>query len=128
MRGGAMRWLLLVALPILFLAHGFAGAATHLPDHSDHALATVAESFSTPAVAEPCSLSRDAGDPHDESHGNTACDIVTGGGSHLPGSPASDASATPLSDTHTAPLWHGAPVPARPPAKPSLAALSVLRI
>ncbi|UGY94418.1 hypothetical protein [Streptomyces gobiensis] len=118
--GPVMRWLALVAIPVLAVGHGFAGPATHLPGHPDDALAVVAASFSTP---QACGV-----ESHDDSgHDETACEIVTSGGPH-PWILAAGRSTTLLDDLHPALLWRGATVPSRSPPKPSLAALSVLRI
>ncbi|WP_101258755.1 hypothetical protein [Streptomyces barkulensis] len=110
-----VRWLVMAAVPVFALAHGFAGAATHLPDHPDHALAAVAGSFSG------------SGTDEHGGHDGASCEVVTGGGSHQPPLIAGGrvvAQAPPGDGTGPC----GGAVSSRSPPGPSPVALSVLRI
>ncbi|MGC9536820.1 hypothetical protein [Streptomyces sp. UG1] len=134
--GAVVRWLVLVAMPVLALAHGFTGAATHLPHHPQEALAAMAHHSGdhsgdhpgTPTAAESSAGARVTGvAPFGDGHADTACPMTSHGGPHLP-SPSATDSGTVQSDPHGALLSPCATAPSRSPAKPSLTALSVLRI
>ncbi|MFH0243932.1 hypothetical protein ACGRHY_16235 [Streptomyces sp. HK10] len=113
--GTVVRWLVLTAVPVFALAHGFAGAATHLPHHPDRALA---------AVAGPLS---DSGPDEHGGHGGASCDVVAGGGSHQQPPAVGGCVVAPASPRGgTAP--HGGAASSRSPPGPSPVALSVLRI
>ncbi|MBO8186483.1 DUF6153 family protein [Streptomyces spirodelae] len=114
-----LHWLVLFATCVLAVGHGFAGAATHLPYYPDHALVTH-------AASEPQAVGTEPPKGHD-GHGDTSCEIITGGFPHLQpdaeGSPAVAPGEVPL-----AVLPRGVAAASRAPPKPSLTALSVLRI
>lgn len=111
--------LLLVVLPALAVGHGFAGAATHLPHHPDAALLTVAGSFEPPPAF---------GAGHqDDGHGGASCEIVTVHRKPLPAPvECGFGRSDPARDAVRPPVGHG--TPARPPPRPCLSMLSVLRI
>lgn len=112
-----VRSVVLLAVFALALSHGFAGAATHLPHHPGSAL--MAGTGSTPQA--------DGTEEHHDGHGGSGCEMVTGsGGPQL--HPGADGPATSCTTTLRAVLSSGAALRARAPPKPSLAALSVLRI
>lgn len=118
MLSGVMRWLVLVVIPVLALEHGVAGAATHLRHHPDHALVTVAD----------CPVPQaDGTGPRHDVHDGTSCDIVISG-EFQPLTTAVDGSASLPGDLRPALLLREAAASSRSPPKPSLAALSVLRI
>lgn len=113
---GKLRWLVPLAALAFALAHGFAGAATHLPHHPDHAL--TGEAAPAPQA--------DGTQPHQDGHGGTACEMLTGSGPP-PLHPAAESPATSTEDAPVA-LSCGTATQARSPPKPSLAVLSVLRV
>ncbi|WP_415952356.1 DUF6153 family protein [Streptomyces sp. KLOTTS4A1] len=118
------RWralLAVCAVAAVTLGHGFAGAATHLPHHPDHALVTHAVSAAGSAPHAG------GAEPHHDGHDGTACDILPGGGAphlHL----VASGLAASWADERLAALSCATAVQARAPPKPSLDALSVLRI
>ncbi|MEU4686423.1 DUF6153 family protein [Streptomyces xinghaiensis] len=111
------RRLILLAVLALAVGHGFAGAATHLPHHPDHALVTHA--VSAPQAGDT--------DPHHGGHDGTSCEIVSGSGAPQPHPAAPASAAWPHARPLTA-LTCSVAVQARAPPPPSPAALSVLRI